>query len=65
VSTEQAENLDAILRQSAFPADGDVGEQRRLLRELPSAQPLPAIQTAPIGPSHRCTDDNWRAGAVE
>jgi len=42
VSTEQAENLDAILRQSAFPADGDVGEQRRLLRELTSAQPLPA-----------------------
>ncbi|HEY5400284.1 MAG TPA: DUF5615 family PIN-like protein [Trebonia sp.] len=42
MSTEQAENLDAILRQSAFPADGDVGEQRRLLRELTSAQPLPA-----------------------
>jgi monoterpene epsilon-lactone hydrolase len=52
VSTEQAENLDAILRQSAFPADGDVGEQRRLLlllllllRELTSAQPLPADVT--------------------
>ena len=45
MSTEQRENLDAILRQSAFPADIDVGEQRRLLRELTSAQPLPADVT--------------------
>ena len=42
VSTEQQETLDAILRQSAFPAGSDVSEQRRLLRELTSAQPLPA-----------------------
>jgi epsilon-lactone hydrolase len=42
VSAEQRENLDAILRQSAFPADIDLNEQRRLLRELISAQPLPA-----------------------
>jgi acetyl esterase/lipase len=41
VSTEQRENLDAVLRQSAIPADSDVSEQRRLLRELLSAQPLP------------------------
>jgi epsilon-lactone hydrolase len=41
VSTEQRENLDAILRQSAFPADSDVNEQRELLRQLLSAQPLP------------------------
>jgi monoterpene epsilon-lactone hydrolase len=41
VSTEQQEALDAILRQSALPADSDVNEQRRLLRELISAQPLP------------------------
>jgi epsilon-lactone hydrolase len=41
VSTEQRETLDAILRQSAFPAGSDVNEQRRLLRELLSAQPLP------------------------
>jgi acetyl esterase/lipase len=41
VTTEQRENLDAILRQSAFPADVSVSEQRRLLRELTSAQPLP------------------------
>src|SRR4029079_5418010 len=41
VSTEQRENLDAILRQSTFPADSDVNEQRRLLRELLTAQPLP------------------------
>src|SRR3954452_3391593 len=45
VSTEQRETLDAILRQSAFPADSDVNEQRRLLRELLSAQPLPADVT--------------------
>jgi len=45
VSTEQRENLDAILRQSAFPADLDVGELRRLLRELTSAQPLPGDVT--------------------
>src|SRR5712692_7949165 len=45
VSTEQRENLDAILRQSAFPAGSDVNEQRRLLRELLTAQPLPADVT--------------------
>ncbi len=45
MSTEQKENLEAILRQSAFPAGSDVSEQRRLLRELTSAQPLPADVT--------------------
>jgi epsilon-lactone hydrolase len=45
VSTEQRQNLDAILRQSALPADLSVSEQRRLLRELTSAQPLPADVT--------------------
>jgi monoterpene epsilon-lactone hydrolase len=45
VSTEQRETLDAILRQSAFPVDSDVDEQRRLLKELLSAQPLPAEVT--------------------
>jgi acetyl esterase/lipase len=45
MSAEQRENLDAILRQSAFPADSDVNEQRRALRELLSAQPLPADVT--------------------
>ena len=49
MSAEQRENLDAILRQSAFPADIDVGEQRRLLRELISAQPLPAGVTVTAG----------------
>src|SRR4051812_48599708 len=49
VSTEQRENLDAILRQSAFPVDGDVSEQRRLLRELLSAQPLPVDVTVTAG----------------
>jgi monoterpene epsilon-lactone hydrolase len=41
VSAEQREALDAILRQAAFPFDADVSEQRRFLRELASAQPLP------------------------
>jgi epsilon-lactone hydrolase len=45
VSTEQRENLEAVLRQSAFPAGSDVSEQRRMLRELSSAQPLPADVT--------------------
>jgi monoterpene epsilon-lactone hydrolase len=45
VSTEQRENLDAILRQAAFPPGSDVNEQRRQLRELISAQPLPADVT--------------------
>jgi epsilon-lactone hydrolase len=52
VSTEQKENLEAILRQSAFPAGIDISEQRRLLRELASAQPLPAdvtVTTAALG----------------
>ena len=41
MSIEQRETLDAILRQSAFPIGSDVNEQRRMLRELLSAQPLP------------------------
>ena len=45
MSTEQRKNLDAILRQSAFPADIDLNEQRRLLKELVLAQPLPADVT--------------------
>jgi len=40
VSAEQRENREAILGQSAFPAGSDVSEQRQLLRELISAQPL-------------------------
>ena len=45
MSTEQQEILDAILRKGALPVDSDVSEQRRLLRELTSAQPLPADVT--------------------
>ena len=45
MSTEQRETLDAILRQSTLPPDADVNEQRRLLRELIAAQPLPAEVT--------------------
>jgi epsilon-lactone hydrolase len=52
VSTEQRQTLDAILRQSAFPPGSDVSEQRRQLRELLSAQPLPpdiTVTTAALG----------------
>ena len=47
MSAEQRETLEAILRQSAsaYPADIDLNEQRRLLHELISAQPLPADVT--------------------
>ncbi len=45
MSTEQRQNLEVMLRQSAFPTDIDLDEQRRLLRELLSAQPLPADVT--------------------
>ncbi|HEY6761497.1 MAG TPA: alpha/beta hydrolase fold domain-containing protein, partial [Baekduia sp.] len=49
MSTEQRATLDAILRQTAFPADAGVDEQRRLLRELLSAQPLPPDVTVTAG----------------
>jgi monoterpene epsilon-lactone hydrolase len=49
VSTEQRETLDAILRQSAFPVGSSVDEQRRQLRALLSAQPLPAEVTVSAG----------------
>jgi epsilon-lactone hydrolase len=42
VSNDQRQMIDAILRQSAFPVDSGVEEQRRLLREAIEAQPLPA-----------------------
>jgi len=45
VSTEQRQRLDAILRQGTFPAVADVNEQRRQLKALLSAQPLPADVT--------------------
>ena len=49
MSIQQRENLDAILRQSAFPAVSDVNEQRRQLRELLSAQPMPAFVSVTAG----------------
>ena len=45
MTIEQQETLDAILRQSALPVGSSVDEQRRLLKELVSAQPLPAEVT--------------------
>jgi len=45
--------IDAILRQSAFPVDSSVDEQRELLREAISAQRLPAevtVTRAALGP---------------
>ena len=52
MSSEQREQLDAILRQSTFPGDAGVDEQRRALRELLSVQPLPAdviVSAAELG----------------
>jgi monoterpene epsilon-lactone hydrolase len=69
VSTEQRETLDAILRQGALPPDADVNEQRRLLRELLSAQPLPAdvtVTAAELGgvPTAEITVDGVEARHV-
>jgi epsilon-lactone hydrolase len=69
VSTEQQETLDAILRQSAFPVGSDVNEQRRLLREAVSAQPLPAdvtVAAASLGgvPTAEITVDGIEARHV-
>jgi epsilon-lactone hydrolase len=69
VSTEQRETLDAILRHSAFPVGSDVNEQRRLLRELVSAQPLPAevtVTAAALGgiPTAEITVDGIEARHV-
>jgi epsilon-lactone hydrolase len=69
VSTEQRETLDAILRQSAFPVGSNVDEQRRLLRELTSAQPLPAgvtVTAAALGgvPTAEITTDGIEPGRV-
>ena len=41
MSTEQRQNLQAILRQAAFPSDASVTEQRLALRQLTASQPLP------------------------
>jgi epsilon-lactone hydrolase len=49
VSAEQRETVEAVLRQAAFPVDSDVSEQRRLLKEAASAQPLPAGVTVTAG----------------
>ena len=45
MSTEQRQNLEAILGQSACPADSDVDEQQRQLQDLLSAQPRPTEMT--------------------
>jgi epsilon-lactone hydrolase len=45
VSTEQREKLEAGLRQAALPVGSSVSEQRRLLKGLADAQPLPADVT--------------------
>ena len=69
MSTEQRENLDAILRQSAFPFDADVSEQRQRLREFASAQPLPpgvTVTPAELGgvPTAEITVDGIEARHV-
>ena len=45
MSAKQREALEAGLRQGAFPADSDINEQRRLLKQLVASQPLPADLT--------------------
>ncbi len=45
MSIEQQQTLDAILSQAALPVGSSVDEQRQLLKELVSAQPLPAEVT--------------------
>src|ERR1700733_13281121 len=69
VSTDQQETLDAILRRSAFRPGSDVNEQRRLLRETVSAQPLPAdviVSAASLGgvPTAEITVDGIEARHV-
>jgi acetyl esterase/lipase len=69
VSIEQQETLDAILRQSALPVGSSVDEQRRLLKELVSAQPLPAevtVTAATLGcvPTAEVTVDGIEARHV-
>jgi acetyl esterase/lipase len=69
VSTEQRETLDAILRQATFADGSDVNEQRRQLRELLSAQPLPAdvtVTAAALGdiPTAEITVDGIEARHV-
>ncbi|TCC49557.1 alpha/beta hydrolase [Kribbella pittospori] len=49
MTSEQRTTLDAILRQSAFPPDIDLDEQRAQLRALLSAQPLPTDITVTAG----------------
>jgi epsilon-lactone hydrolase len=49
MSIQQQETLDAILRQASFPPDATVDDQRRALREVLSAQPLPADVTVTEG----------------
>jgi len=69
MSIEQQETLDAILRQSALPVGSSVDEQRRLLKELVSAQPLPAevtVTAATLGgvPTAEVTVDGIEARHV-
>jgi len=49
MSIQQQETLDAILRQASFPPDTTVDDERRALREVLSAQPLPADVTVTEG----------------
>ena len=69
MSIQQRVTLDAILRQSAFPPGSDVHEQRRLLKELLSAQPLPVevnVTAATLGgvPTAEVTVDGVEARNV-
>ena len=69
MSAEQRETVEAILRQSAFPAESSVDEQRQLLRDAVSGQPLPAdvtVTAATLGgvPTAEITIDGVEARHV-
>src|ERR1700745_3724750 len=69
MSAEQRETVEAILRQSAFPAESSVDEQRHLLRDGVSGQPLPAdvtVTAATLGgvPTAEITIDGVEARHV-
>jgi epsilon-lactone hydrolase len=40
-SREQRENLEAVLRQGAFPVGSSISEQRQRMRDLAAGRPLP------------------------
>lgn len=65
MSTEQREQVEALLRQAAFPVGSDVNEQRRLLSEVMAAQPRPPDVTLTTGALGAVPVTEIRVDAVE